>query len=246
MAAKKKSSKKRTTKKSATKKKTSTVKESPKKAEDITVGSPSKIKSSPKNKKGNKTKYFVVLVFVLLLAALVYLGRSWFFAAMVGGKPITRLELIRELEKQGGQEALDQLVTKKLIEEEAAKKGVNISDEVVEQELSNISDAVKAQGQTLEQALAAQGQSMDSLRENIRIQKTLEELLGEDINISDEEVQEFFDENKQYYGEDAKYEDIKDELKQQLKQQKISEEFQKWIEDLRNKTNIIYFVNYQQ
>ena len=62
--------------------------------------------------------------------------------------------------------------------------------------------------------------------------------------MSDEELSKYFEENKSLYGEGAKYEDLKENIKEQLKQEKLSTVFQTWIEKLRSDTKIIYFVNY--
>ncbi|MBN1969280.1 MAG: SurA N-terminal domain-containing protein [Candidatus Delongbacteria bacterium] len=192
-----------------------------------------------------KKKYFPVLIIVMVLISVAYIGRSLFFAALVGGKPITRIKLISELEKQAGQQALDSLITKELVNQEAKKKGVNISDVDISSEISRISDLLEQQGTTLEAALAMQGQSMDDLKENIRLQKTVEELLADSISVSDDEVTKYFEENKTYYGEDVEFDDIKDSIKDQLAQEKLTTEFQTLLERLKSEGNIIYFVNFE-
>src|SRR5688572_16109970 len=61
-----------------------------------------------------------VLGLLLGLAVLVslYFLRGVFVAATVNGKPISRLALVKELEKQNGKETLNSLVTKELIFQE--------------------------------------------------------------------------------------------------------------------------------
>ena len=73
-----------------------------------------------------KNEYLRALLVLLILVVGLYFGRSLLFAALVGGRPITRVELISELEKQGGQQALESLVTKELVKQEAQKKNINI------------------------------------------------------------------------------------------------------------------------
>ena len=49
-------------------------------------------------------------------------SRGLFVVALVNGEPISRIEVIKALEKQGGKATLDSLVTKKLIAQEARSK----------------------------------------------------------------------------------------------------------------------------
>lgn len=229
-------------KKSAVKK--GVTKSKPKK---IVEKAPTEVKSSKfrkftKNKK--TTKLLIKAIALLLLLLLLYLGRSLFVAAIVGNRPITRISLIQELEKQSGQQALDNLITKELIYQEASKQNINIGSEEVTAEIDKIKSSLESQGTTLDAALSMQGQTRESLEENIRVQKTLEKVLQSDIEVSDEELSKYFEENKSLYGEGAKYEDLKENIKEQLKQEKLSTVFQTWIEKLRSDTKIIYFVNY--
>lgn len=205
---------------------------------------PGKRKISDLLKERKFKRLIILLVLFILLGFGLYYGKSLFFAAIVNGRPIPRLKIIKELEKQGGRQALDAIITKELIFQEAQKQSIDVSGEEVQAEIQKISQQIEAQGSTLDAALTLQGQTRESLEENIRIQKTVEKLLKNDIQVSEEDMKKYFDENKSLYGKDAKYEDLKDEIKQQLDQQKLSEAFKTWIEKLRSESNIIYFVNY--
>ena len=192
-----------------------------------------------------KRRYFPFLIILLVFICGIYLGRSLLFAAIIGGKPIYRDKLISELEKQAGKQALDSLNTKELVSQEAKRKGINITDQDVNSEIERITKIVEAQGTTLEAALATQGQTIENLTENIKLQKTVEQLLSDKISVSEEDIQKYFETNKSYYGEDAKFDDIKDSIKDQLVQEKLSSEFQILLEKLKSEGNIIYFVNFK-
>ncbi len=188
-------------------------------------------------------RYFVVVIAVLVLATLAYLGRGLLVAATVGGHPITRLTLVRELERKGGKDALESLITKELIAQSANKKGVSVTPAEVSAEMQRISGIVEKQGGTLDAALEAQGQTRSDLEENIRIQKTVEKLLADKIQVSDEEVLLYYEKNKDVYGKDAKYDDIKAGIKEQLIQDKLTSEFETYLASLRAENKIIYFTN---
>ena len=207
----------------------------------------SKINKSTLNKyfKSFKSRrYLVLVIFLILLGIVLYLGKSLFIAAIVGGRPITRLELVKELEKQSGKETLDNLVTKNLINQKAQKEGVTISNEDIQKEIENISKMVESQGSTLDAALSIQGQTRADLEENIRVQKTVEKMLQDEVKISDADLLKYFEDNKSLYGNEAKFEDLKEDIRGQLKQEKLSAAFQEWMTKLKSESQIIYFVNF--
>lgn len=188
----------------------------------------------------NRKKIIVFLV-VLILAGLIYFLKGQLIVATVNGQPIWRFTLISELEKQGGKQTLEGLITKTLILQEAKKQKVNVSEEEIGQEIKKIEESLTSQGQDLNQVLGAQGINLDELRQQIRIQKIVEEILGKDIEVTDAEVETYIEENKDFFPEDADTERARGEIKNQLKQQKISEEFEAWIGTLYGKAKISYF-----
>lgn len=194
--------------------------------------------STPKRKFG-----FKKLALLALVLGLLYLGRGLFVAALVDGMPISRLSVVKELEKQGGKEVLDGLVTKRLIVNEANKKGIAVSDDEINGEVERIKKLAEAQGLTLENALSYQGQTLDQLKENIRLQKNVEKILADKITVTDDEVAKYFDENKDAYT-GKKLEEVKDDIIAQLKNQKLSTEYQTWITDLKANSRVQYVVNY--
>jgi len=186
---------------------------------------------------------FVRVALLLLIAALLgYFGRPLLFAASVNGQFITRYKLIRELEKQGGQQTLDNLVTKAIIFQEAKNKGVGVSQEEIDSELTRIEGIVSQQGSTLDQALALQGQTRQDLMEQIRLQKSVEKLLADKLVVTAEEVKTYWDENKELYGEDSQLEEVSQEIKDTLMQEKLTTSYQPWISELKSAAKINYFV----
>jgi len=177
---------------------------------------------------------------ILLILFAFYLGRSLIFAAWVGNKPVFRLSLIKELEKQGGKSVLDSLIEKSLISQEAGKAKVIISDDTVNSELSNIEGIVKQQGITLDEALSARGQTRKDLFSQVKLQKTIEQILKDKIVVTDEEIKEYYDTNQIKEAFDT----AKDGIKDTLIQNKLQTEYTKWITELKEKAKIFYFVKY--
>ena len=184
------------------------------------------------------------LLTLIVVAGLAYLFRSTVFVAIVNNSPITRTEYNNELEKAIGQETLDNLITKKLIFQEADKMGVSIPDSEIDEEIESITNLVESQGTTLDLALESQGQTLESLKANILIQKMVEKILEDKVSVSDEEVLTYFNDNSQFYGEDANFEDLKESIHQQLLQEKLSTEFSSLLESLKTNSSIINFTDY--
>lgn len=164
--------------------------------------------------------------------------------ALVNNRPISRLALIGELEKQAGQQTLDTLITKSLILQEADKQNIRIGQERIEEKIKEIEEQVKSQGADLDVLLQNQGQTRRGLGEEIKIQLIIEEILGKDIEITEEELQNYFEENKEYLGEDANFEEMKEALKEQLRQEKTNEKITSWLEELKKNARINYFLKF--
>ena len=192
-------------------------------------------------KKISKKALVVSLITVLLIGGAAYRFKDQFIVAMVNGQPLSRLALIKELEKQAGKNTLEGLVTKTLVLQEAEKQKVTVGDEEVSQEMAQIEEDVAAQGQDLTQVLGMQGMSREDLREQIRIQKIVEKIVKKDVEgVTEEEVENYFAENEDSFSEDADVEELKKNIRQSLEQQKLSESINLWITALRDSAEINY------
>jgi foldase protein PrsA len=189
-------------------------------------------------------KKLIIGLAILCLGLFLFNYKNLLIAAMVNNRPITRLSLIRELEKQAGQQTLDTLISKSLILQEAEKQNIKIGQERIEEKIKEIEDQVKSQGADLDTLLANQGQTRKSLEGEIKIQLLIEEMVGKDIQITDEELKNYFEENKEFLGENPDFETMKEGLREQLRQQKINDQLSAWLEDLKSKANIHYFLKF--
>lgn len=185
-------------------------------------------------------KLFKPLV-VLLLLALVYLLKDEVIVASVNGQPVTRLALIRTLEQQSASTVLENMTLKLLVEQELKKAGVEVSDEEMDAEIAKIEEQLAAQGQNLDDLLEAQGLKRAEVKEQLALSKGLEKLLADKVSISDEEIQAYFDENKEMMGDDVVFEDVKEDIKTQLQQEKLVAEQQKWFAEIKKSAKINYY-----
>lgn len=208
-------------------------------------------KSSPETliKKSNfkeifKKRNILILLGIVIVAGVLYYFKGLFVVALVNGQPITRLAIVQELEKRGGKQMLSSLITQALIEQEAQKRNVTVSQKEVDEAVKKVEDSLKKQGQSLDQALAFQGLTKNDFINQTKLQKLVEKLLAKDIKITDKEVNDYIEKNKNNIPEGMKPEEATASARQQLQQQKLGAKAQSWIQDLQKKAKINYFVNF--
>ncbi|MDO8443124.1 MAG: SurA N-terminal domain-containing protein [bacterium] len=188
-----------------------------------------------------KTATIVGVVIVAL--AILFAIKGLFIAAMVNGSPISRLSVIQELERNSGKAALESLIVKKLINNEANKNDIKVTDDEVNIEIANAEAQIKSQGGTLEEALASQGMTLEILKKQIAIQKKLEGLLADKIQVTDADKEKFIADNKIEIpkGEEVSYDN---QITQEIKQQKLNAESKTFVDSLKAANTIRYFVSY--
>jgi hypothetical protein len=185
-----------------------------------------------------RTTIAVVVVFFLL--GLFYFRRGWFVAASVNGQPIWRWEFNRTLNEQYASTVIDAMIKEEVIRQEAAKEGVEISPEAVDEQISQI-EAGLGEQISLEEVLAMQNIKMEDLRSEIEYQLMLEQLLSTGIEITDEEISQYIEENADLLTAADEAGRI-DEATKALRIEKMNEKYQAWFLELTNKAEVKNFI----
>jgi foldase protein PrsA len=188
-----------------------------------------------------KAAIVLAVIVILILLAVVY--RGLFVAATVDGQPISRFAVIKELEKQSGQQALDSLINEKLINNEAKAKNVTVSDEEIDSEVRKVEDELKEQGTSLEDELTAQNVSRGDFERQIKIQVLAEKLLGDKITVSDDELNKYITDNEIAIPQ-GEEQALREQVRDQLKGQKFGQNVATWLQELKDKAKINTYVNY--
>jgi len=187
-------------------------------------------------------KKFLIVLGVATLAVVAYRFRSQVIVVTVNGQPITRLALIRRLERQAGKPTLDNLITEVLIYQEAAERDVSATDGEVAEKVAQLEANLNAQGQQLSQVLGAQGVSWDEMEEQTRLQILVEKLAGQGIEVTDQEIDEYIETNRDFFPEDADPEELREDVRAQLESQKFNEAIQGWLAGLHEGASINYLL----
>lgn len=193
--------------------------------------------SSWKNFRSSKKFYIIILILGILLLAIY--KKSWFIAATVNGSPITNLELQMKLNEQFSSQTLNQLVNEKIILDEARKNNTLATDAEVNKKVEEIEASVGG-AKAMDEILASQGQDKKSIKNQIRLQLSIEKLYSKEATVSAEEIDKFLETSRgQLQATDSAKQ--ADEAENLLKQQKLSQIFNEKFQELRQKAKISIF-----
>lgn len=112
--------------------------------------------------------------------------------ATVGDTTITRQQWLIEMEDKYGQSVLKDLIDQKVIEQLADKYDIKVSDEAIEHELRLIQTMYGTNGQI-------SGSDEEKWKKQIRYSLLLEELLTKDVIVTEKEMKDYFEENKNLF-----------------------------------------------
>ncbi len=192
-------------------------------------------------------KIFLLGLIFLLVLGLIYFSVRFFLVASVNGQLIGRLTIIQELEKQGGKKTLEVIISKTLINQEAKKRKVNISQKDIDAEIQKIETNVTAQGSTLDQALQQQGMTKNDLTDEIKLQLLVTKMVDNNISVTDKEIDDYLTNQKAQSSLSSAQpapELTRDQAKGAIKQQKLQAKIQTFVADLQAKAKINYFIKY--
>lgn len=150
-----------------------------------------------------ENKKLVSIIAGLILAIGVFLS----FAlpkdkavAKVDGEAISKDELYDVMVEQYGAATVEQLIADKIVDSEAKKEKVTITDEELNEEVDKLKESYGGED-VFNQMLESNNTTLDVLKEDLKNYLTIRKLLEPQIEITDEELQTYFEENKDSLGE---------------------------------------------
>ncbi|MEH7009408.1 peptidylprolyl isomerase [Neobacillus niacini] len=151
--------------------------------------------------KQNKKLVVIIVVLILVMGVFLSLALSKDKAiAKINGDAISKDELYDEMVKQYGAATVEQLIADKIVATEAKKQKVSVTDEDLNKEVDKLKESYGGED-VFNQVLESNNTSVDVLKEDLKNYLTLRKLLEPQIEITDEELQTYFDENKDSFGE---------------------------------------------
>lgn len=151
--------------------------------------------------------------------------------ATVNGKNITKDRFYDSLVSVGGKQTLENLIYEELIQQEADKAGIKVTDADIDKEIEKIKKNMGGSEEELIKQLESSGMTLESLRVQMVPQLNLRKILEKEVTVTDDEMKQFFEENKAQFdvAEQVKVAHIllptKEEAEAVLKQLKEGADF---------------------
>src|SRR5690625_1508522 len=151
------------------------------------------------------------------------------------GQDVSDLEYVKEL-------TIDGLINQEIIRQDAKKEGIVVTEEELNSEFESIKSDNEERFQAfLERYHLTEQAFKDQLLFALTHDKYIESELPP-IEVTDEEVEEAYDEIKKDNKDIANLEDVEDQLKNEMIIQKEQESLQKRIEELKKQASIERFM----
>ncbi|MDW7728612.1 MAG: peptidylprolyl isomerase [Bacillota bacterium] len=116
--------------------------------------------------------------------------------AIVNGEPVLKDELFEIMYAQGGSEALEQLIARKLIAQEAERAGISVTEEELDQEVDSIvAESFEGSRDDFLNVLEFYGISEESFREDAKLNLLVRKLALSEIEPTEEDLIGFFEGN---------------------------------------------------
>ncbi|MDP3995093.1 MAG: SurA N-terminal domain-containing protein [Patescibacteria group bacterium] len=139
-------------------------------------------------------------------------------------------------------QVIQNLVNELLLMQNAAAAGISLSQEEIGAEYANLAAQYGGE-QELEAAISQQGISRSQLESEISRQLTIERYLSQEVDtegiaVTDEEAQAAYDEIASNQEDAPPFADVAENLKEQMRQQKVSQLVSDFIAALREQSDI--------
>jgi foldase protein PrsA len=125
--------------------------------------------------------------------------------AKVGSESISKDDLYTMMVDQYGEAALNTLIADKIVELESDEQEIKVSDKEIEKELQKLQESYEDE-EAFNQALTSSGSSLESVKDNIKSYLLTQKLLKERVTVSDDQIKEYFEANKESFAQQEQVE----------------------------------------
>lgn len=125
--------------------------------------------------------------------------------ATVNGTAIEKDALYEQMVKTSGAEALEVMISDEIIRQEAKKADITVTQDEIDAEMA-VYEENYGGAEGLASAIETSGMTMEDLENEMETYLKIEKLIGPDIEITDEAIQTYFEENKAALGQSAEVE----------------------------------------
>ncbi len=187
------------------------------------------------------------LIILLILAGVILIwlyfrsNPGLFLAATVNGKPILKSQLQQRLVDRFGEQMLEAMISERLIENEAEKRGVTVTNEELQTKIKDIEN--KLQGSmSLDKSLQIQGITRGEFERQIRIQMMIDKMFAAAASVSAEQIDQYIkDQGATMIATEPAAQRV--EAEQQLRNNQISQVFIDWFNTAKAEASISKYLN---
>src|SRR5699024_5618030 len=132
---------------------------------------------------------------------------------------------------------MDSIIDRQLVIQQAKEEGIEVTGEAAEAELETLKSE---NAETCETLLEQYQITEEGFKEQLQFEMTMNEYMRQTIEVSvtDEEVEEHYEKAKEGNEDIPEFDEIKDQLKKQMLQQKTDEALEAEIEKVKEKADI--------
>ncbi|OEG00316.1 hypothetical protein BHF71_05290 [Vulcanibacillus modesticaldus] len=150
----------------------------------------------------------ILIGIIVLLIGTIITGYLWLnngnqspsAVAVVNGKEITYEEFINELKRLYGKEVLNEMINRKIIVEAANRYGIKASQDEIQRQYAELKKDYNSEEDFVGYLKEQVGWTKEQLLEYIEYYILWEELATKDVNISEEQIKDYYENNRSQYG----------------------------------------------
>ncbi|MBO0993900.1 peptidylprolyl isomerase [Bacillus sp. SD088] len=158
--------------------------------------------------KSSSKKFTISVIVLIILGAAVIFTTAFVkrdIVANVGDAKITKDELYEQLVDNYGEQTLDGMINDEIVKMEAKKEKVSISDDEINKEMDKYVEQSGGE-EAFNSALQQQGLTKKDLEKDIVSFLSIQKILEPRIDISDDEIKEYFEDNKASFDQEEQVE----------------------------------------
>ncbi|WP_202081383.1 SurA N-terminal domain-containing protein [Caldalkalibacillus salinus] len=146
----------------------------------------------------------------------------------------------QQMVEQIEQSVLESLITQELLLQKASEYDLHATEDEVEAELQTAIEQFGSQ-EKFEEALAQHNYTEEDLREELETNLTIEKLREQEldeVDVTEEELQDMYDQYSSAQEDFPPYEEVKADLEQLVQEEKQQEQFQQYVDELKEESDI--------
>ncbi len=183
-------------------------------------------------------KVLIIISLVILAIVILYTLTRLTLLGWIDGRPVSRLEYYRNLERNYGEIVRQTIVLDLKLKQEAKTRQIELPVKEAEDKIKQYEVNYGGKDK-FDEYLVSLGETRESYADRVLKSMIIDAIFGKNLTVGDKEIMEYIDQNKDRLGsqefinffnsessESARY---KEGIVEQVKKRKIEEAYQEWL-----------------